>query len=291
MRQAHDIPAPEWMSRTARRAPISSKEAPRARSGSPIALLRGMGSPVARKTVPLRREPPQHRGDRLPASAGRLRTIWHRHGLSIALVALFAVSMVGQTWAGWYAFNEEQRSHQQPTVTLGGYLTSGHFGEATFENWESEFLQMAFYVLLTAWLFQIGSSESKRPDVVELVDLDPRDSPNREKAPWPVRKGGVVLTLYENSLSITFALLFLASFALHARTGLAAFNEERTSHGEAPIGGWEFVGSSQFWFESFQNWQSEFLSLAAMVAFTIFLRQRGSPESKPVDAPYWETSD
>ena len=250
-----------------------------------------MESTVLRKSVPLRREPAKHRGDRLPASAGRLRTIWHRHGLSIALVALFAVSMVGQTWTGWYAYNEEQRSHQQPTVTLGEYLTSGHFGEATFENWESEFLQMTFYVLLTAWLFQIGSSESKRPDVVELVDLDPRDSPNKEKAPWPVRKGGVVLTLYENSLSIVFALLFLASFALHARNGLELFNEERMSHGEAPVGAWQFLGSSQFWFESFQNWQSEFLSLAAMVGFTIILRQRGSPESKPVDAPYLETSD
>src|SRR5688572_29023557 len=196
-------------------------------TGSPIALPANMGSTITRKSVPLRRDSPKHRGDRLPASAGRLRTIWHHHGLSIALLALFAVSMVGQTWAGWYVYNEDQRSHQQPTVTLGGYLTSGHFGEATFENWESEFLQMAFYVLLTAWLFHIGSSESKRPDVVELVDLDPRDSPNKERAPWPVRKGGIVLTLYENSLSIAFALLVLVSFALHARAGLEAFNEER----------------------------------------------------------------
>ncbi len=238
-----------------------------------------------------RADPPKHRGDRLPPSAGRLRTIWHHHGLSIALIALFAVTMVGQTWAGWFAYNEQQRSHQQPTVTLAKYLTSGHFGEATFENWESEFLQMAFYVLLTTWLFQIGSSESKRPDVVELVDLDPRDSPNREKAPWPVRKGGLILTLYENSLSIAFAVLFLASLALHATTGVVHMNEERMEHGEPLVTTWSYVTSSQFWFESFQNWQSEFLSLAAMVGFTIFLRQRGSPESKPVDAPYWETSD
>src|SRR5688572_22982564 len=90
-----------------------------ARTGSPIALATGMGSTVAGKTVALRREPPKHRGDRLPAAAGRLRTIWHHHGLSIALLALFAFSMVGQTWAGWYAYNEEQRSHQQPSVTLG----------------------------------------------------------------------------------------------------------------------------------------------------------------------------
>ena len=292
MRHAHEIEGPKRTSRPlwhSHRIPARTRLA--TRTGSPIALPENMGSTIARKSVPLRSDSPTHRGDRLPVSAGRLRTIWHHHGLSIALLALFLVSMVGQTWAGWYAYNEEQRSHHQPSVTLAGYLTTGHFGEATFENWESEFLQMAFYVLLTAWLFQIGSSESKRPDVVELVDLDPRDSPTKERAPWPVRKGGIVLTLYENSLSIAFALLFLVSFALHARTGLEAFNQERMSHGETAIGLWDFAGSSQFWFESFQNWQSEFLSLAAMVGFTIVLRQRGSPESKPVDAPYFETGD
>jgi hypothetical protein len=250
-----------------------------------------MASSAAKKIVPLRREPTPRMSNRLPESAGRLRTVWHYHGLSISLVALFLVSMVGQTWAGWYAYNEEQRSHQQSEATLVEYLGTGHFGEATFENWESEFLQMAFYVLLTVWLFQIGSSESKRPDVVELVDLDPRDSPKKEQAPWPVRRGGLVLRLYENSLSLAFALLFLVSFTLHATTGVHQFNQERVEHGEPPVSTWSYATSSQFWFESFQNWQSEFLSLAAMVGFTIFLRQRGSPESKPVDAPYFETSD
>ena len=221
----------------------------------------------------------------------RLRAIWHYHGLSIALLSLFLLSMVGQTLTGWYAYNEDQRAHQQSAVTLPDYLATGHFGEATFENWESEFLQMAFYVLLTAWLFQIGSSESKRPDVIELVDLDPRESPNKERAPWPVRRGGLILTLYENSLSIAFAILFLLSFSLHAATGVREFNQERLEHGEEAVDVWRYAGSPQFWFESFQNWQSEFLSLAAMVAFTIVLRQRGSPESKPVDAPVWETSD
>ena len=100
-----------------------------------------------------------------------------------------------------------------------------------------------------------------------------------------------MLTLYENSLSLTFGVLFLASFALHAITGVAHFNEEQLAHGEPAVTLAEFARSSQFWFESFQNWQSEFLSLAAMVTFTIFLRQRGSPESKPVDAPTWETAD
>jgi hypothetical protein len=230
-------------------------------------------------------------GGRLPPSAGRLRTLWHHHGLSITLICLFLISMGGQTWAGWYAYNADRQSHGQPAVSLVEYVGTGHFGEATFENWESEFLQMAFYVLLTVWLFQRGSSESKRPDVVELVDLDPRESAQKDQAPWPVRKGGLVLRLYENSLSIAFALLFALSFGLHATTGVGEFNEQRVEHGDLPVGVWEYARSSQFWFESFQNWQSEFLSLAAMVGFTIFLRQRGSPESKPVDAPYWETAD
>ena len=226
-----------------------------------------------------------------PEPRSRLREIWHHHGLSIVLAGLFLFSVVGQAWSGWYAYNGEQVSHGQPAVALGEYLTSGHFGEATFENWESEFLQMAFYVLLTVWLFQLGSSESKRPDVVELVDLDPRESPQKDKAPWPVRTGGVTLRLYENSLSIAFAALFIASLVLHATTGVVQYNEERMEHGEAPVSVMEYAGSPTFWFESFQNWQSEFLSLFAMVVLSIFLRQRGSPESKPVDAPLWDTRD
>ena len=242
-------------------------------------------------TVPLRRGITRRMGARLPESAGRLRRIWHYHGLTIVLLTLFVVTMIGQTWSGWYAYNGEQRDHGETPVSLIEYLGTGHFGEATFENWESEFLQMAFYVLLTVWLFQIGSSESKRPDVLELVDLDPRDSSNKDNAPWPVRKGGFVLVLYEYSLSIAFAVLFVASFTLHAATGVKEFNEERMAHGQPAATVIEYATSSRFWFESFQNWQSEFLSLAAMVTFSIFLRQRGSPESKPVDAPTWETGD
>ena len=281
MRKAHQIPG-------GRRAVGLRSSSTR---GSQLAIRPVMASSTPPKIVPLRRQSTARMSDRLPESAGRLRTLWHFHGLSIALLALFLVSMLGQTWSGWYVYNQEQRSHLQATVSLGEYLGTGHFGEATFENWESEFLQMAFYVLLTVWLFQIGSSESKRPDVLELVDLDPRDSAQKERAPWPVRRGGLALRLYENSLSLAFALLFLISFSLHAATGVHHFNEERVEHGEPPVGVWTYARSSQFWFESFQNWQSEFLSLAAMVGFTIFLRQRGSPESKPVDAPYFETGD
>jgi hypothetical protein len=253
-----------------------------------------LGPPAAsaeRKMIPSSLPTTRRIGPRLPASAGWLRRQLHYHGLSIVLVALFFLTMVGQTWSGWYVYNAGQQSHGQPEVSLGAYLATGHFGEATFENWESEFLQMAFYVLLTIYLYQLGSSESKRPDVLELVDLDPRESPQLEKAPWPVRRGGFILRLYENSLSLAFATLFVASLTLHATTGVVHFNEERMEHGEPPVTTAGYATSSQFWFESFQNWQSEFLSLAAMVTFTIVLRQRGSPESKPVDAPWFETAD
>ena len=215
--------------------------------------------------------------------------IWHDHGLSIVLVGLFVFSMIGQTWAGWLEYNEDQREHGEPQVTVSEYISTGHFGEATFENWESEFLQMACFVVLTVFLYQKGSSESKRPDVLEPVDLDPRESPNKEHAAWPVRKGGLALALYENSLSLVFAVLFVASFSLHAITGVREFNNEQMAHAQPTLTTVEYLGHPQFWFESFQNWQSEFLSLAAMVIFTIFLRQRGSPESKPVDAELWDT--
>jgi hypothetical protein len=217
------------------------------------------------------------------------RRVWHDHGLSIVLTALFILSLAGQVLAGWLVYNDEQVEHGRAEVSLARYLGTGHFGEATFENWESEFLQMAFYILLTVWLFQRGSSESKRPDVVELVDLDPRDAPHVDEVPWPVRKGGVMLRLYENSLSIAFGLLFLLSFAFHAWTGTNHYNQEQLAHAQASVTMLEFIGGSQFWFESLQNWQSEFLSLIAMVVLSIFLRQRGSPESKPVAAPTWDT--
>ena len=211
------------------------------------------------------------------------------HGLSITLAALFLVSMGGQTLTGWYVFNEEQREHQQEEVGLAEYLRSGHFVEATAENWESEFLQMAAYVLLTVFLFQRGSAESKKPGEAEPVDRDPRMFKTKRDAPWPVRRGGWVLSIYQHSLSLAFVLLFLVSFALHAAGGAALHNEEAVAHGGDVLSVGQFMRTSQFWFESFQNWQSEFLSLVAMVVLSIFLRQRGSPESKPVDAAHADT--
>ena len=214
-----------------------------------------------------------------------------RNGLSLLTAALFVALLAAQAFAGARELNDERQQHGEPPLTIPQYLSSGHFLEATAENWESEFLQMAAFVLLTAWLFQRGSAESKKLDGPEAVDRDPRGARGERlrEAPWPVRRGGWVLRLYEHSLSLALFALFLVSFALHAYGGLRSRNDEALAHAEPPIGLAEYLSSSRFWFESFQNWQSEFLALVAMVLLSIVLRERGSPESKPVDAPHSET--
>ena len=211
------------------------------------------------------------------------------NGLSVVMITLFALTLAGQVLTGHREYNDDQTEHARPEVGLGEYLTTGHFVEATFENWESEFLQMAAYVMLTVFLYQRGSSESKDPDKEEEVDRDPRQSRDKEGAPGPVRSGGLRLKLYENSLFLTFALLFLLSFALHAVGGHEEYNSGQREHGRPEVTLAAYVVSSRFWFESFQNWQSEFLSVAAIVLLSVWLRQKGSPESKPVDAPHSQT--
>ncbi|HET7697389.1 MAG TPA: DUF6766 family protein [Vicinamibacterales bacterium] len=211
------------------------------------------------------------------------------NGLSIVLIALFLVTMGGQAVTGWKAHNQDLLDHGRAPAPFAAYLGSGHFLEATGENWESEFLQMALFVLLTTFLYQKGSAESKRPSVVEEVDLDPRRFQDDPEAPWPVRRGGWLLRVYEHSLGLTFVILFFLSLWIHAAGGLQELNEEQRAHGQPAVSMTEYVGGAQFWFESFQNWQSEFLSLAAMVVGTIVLRQRGSAESKPVHASHRDT--
>ena len=219
-----------------------------------------------------------------------MRKILRENGLSIVLFLLMVLFLGGQAVAGMFAYNEEQLQHSQPMVDFIGYLGTSHFLEATMENWESEFLQMFAFVVLTAFLFQKGSAESKKLDEEEPVDRDPRKSRNKKDAPWPVRKGGPILTLYEYSLSLAFLLLFVFSFTLHAVGGAREYNESLKEHGEyQELSTLEYMGTPRFWFESFQNWQSEFLAVGAMVVLSIFLRQRGSVESKPVDSPHSET--
>ena len=222
-----------------------------------------------------------------------MKRVWRENGLSIVLASIFVAAMVGQTVAGHSTYNEEQREHGQQAVKLGEYVRSGHFWEATAENWESEFLQMFLYVILTAFLYQKGSAESRKLDAENPQDRDPREHRRRTRAPWPVRKGNeLVLKLYENSLSIAFLTLFVISIVLHAVGGFPEYRLEQIEHGAPPPAGvMEYVTSSQFWFESMQNWQSEFLSLLAMVVLTIFLREKGSAESKPVATPHGESGE
>ena len=220
-----------------------------------------------------------------------MKKFLQENGLSVVWLGLFFVSFIfGQTIFGRLEYNEDQREHGQPEVSYIDYLKTGHFVEATMENWESEFLQMFLFVALTAFLYQKGSAESKKLGETEPVDRDPRKSTNKRDAPWPVRKGGIVLKLYQNSLSLAFLALFLACFTLHAAGGARQYNEEQAQHGRKErVSTLQYISTTRFWFESFQNWQSEFLSVGTMVLLSIWLRQKGSPESKPVDAPHSQT--
>jgi hypothetical protein len=218
-----------------------------------------------------------------------MRRILYENGLSLVLFALFVLCVVGQSVAGRGHYNDERQAHGQQALSYREYLRTGHFLEALAENWESEFLQMGIYVLLTAFLRQKGSPESKKLEGEEAVDRDPRHGNPRPDAPWPVRRGGIVLTLYAHSLTLALLLLFGVCFVFHAVSGVREYNAEQLAHGGAPTSVVGYVGTATFWFESLQNWQSEFLSLAVMILLAIFLRQRGSPESKPVDHPHGET--
>ncbi|MGC1512163.1 MAG: DUF6766 family protein [Acidimicrobiales bacterium] len=210
----------------------------------------------------------------------------HRNGLALACFSLFFLFWFGQSLSGWHVYNDNQLTHGSAAIGYSQYLTTGHFIEATFENWESEFLQMFAFIVLTAWLVQRGSAESK-PEHDSTDDAEQhRNDPN---APWPVRRGGLWLKLYEQSLMIAFLILFLLSIASHAVGGLAERNAELEFHHQPTETAAEFVVSSDFWFQSFQNWQSEFLAVGCIVVFTIILRQKGSPESKPVYAPHRQT--
>ncbi len=224
------------------------------------------------------------------ADQSRGRNFLRDNGLLLTCLGLFAVFFVGMIISGTATYNEEQREHGSPEqVSVLGYLKTGAFAEATFENWESEFLQMGMYIVLTAFLYQRGSSESKPIEGDAPQDADPRFQAHQPGAPWPVRRGGVILKVYENSLAIAFFVLFFASWAAHALGGARAFNEEQAQHGQEAISVWRYVTTSQFWFESMQNWQSEFIAVAAIVGLSIIFRQRGSAESKPVAEPHHET--
>lgn len=218
-----------------------------------------------------------------------MRRLLRDNGLTIVLLTIFLATLVGQALTGWHVDSEERLEHGQAALSFLPYLQSGAFLSALFENWESEFLQMWAFVMLTAILFQKGSEESKDPDAPNEVDRDPALDRDKPDAPWPVRAGGIWSKLYSHSLGAALLLLFLASFALHAVNSWRHEEEQALQHGQALPSFWEHLASSSFWFESFQNWQSEFLSTAVLIVLAIFLRERGSPESKPVGDPHHST--
>ena len=244
------------------------------------------------------RPAPTHGADRLtdphrarPRKLSPAKRWMRENGLSLVAFALFLVSLLGMVVSGQRDYNQEQRQHGEPTVSVVEYLGTGHFGEAIFENWESEFLQLGAFVVLTAMLYQKGSPESKDPDRREPVDEDPRHAQRRRDMPWPVRRGGLVLKLYEHSLGLALGLLFLLSFVGHLLGGRAEYSAGQVAHGGPPAGVLDYLGSSTFWFESFQNWQSEFFSVGVLFVLGIYLRERGSSQSKPVAAPHEETGE
>jgi hypothetical protein len=196
------------------------------------------------------------------------------NGLSLVLGALFLIFWACQAWSGWHVHNDDQLLHARHALDFVEYLDSSHFWQATGENWESEFLQMGAYVILTCFLYQKGSAESKDPD-----------APEEEGATDDRRLG----TLYRNSLSIAFIVLFALSFTIHAFGGLYMGNAERVEHHLPQQTMGEFLTGSEFWFQSFQNWQSEFLAVLSIVTLSIWFRQHGSPESKAVDDPNSKT--
>lgn len=213
-------------------------------------------------------------------------SFFYRNGLTIVFMGLFIVTIIAQAFTGWKLHNQELIENQAAAIGLGTYLCSGHFISATFENFQSEFLQMSLYVVLTIHLRQMGSAESKKLGEEEDVDREPRAGKN---APWPVKKGGLIAKLYGQSLSICFAMLFFISWGLHLYGSWQDYNVEQAIKHKPTESIMAFLSEPTFWFETFQNWQSEFLSVAAIVFLTIYLRQHGSPESKPVDAPHFET--
>jgi len=213
------------------------------------------------------------------------------NSLSLFFLALFLVTLVGQSFAGQHAFNAEQRAHGQAPSGWFDYVTSSDFGRAVMENWQSEFLQFFLFVLATVWLVQKGSNESKQLDGAgPESDQEQRIGVHApENAPAWAKVRGLRLRLYENSLLLVMLTVFLLSWFAQSLNAWRGFNDEQVEHGESTVSWGTYLARADFWERTLENWQSEFLAVGTMAVFTIYLRQRGSPESKPVGAPHEET--
>jgi hypothetical protein len=221
-----------------------------------------------------------------------VRQFLRENGLSVFFLTIFLATLVGQSFVGQHAFNAEQTSHGEPAVSWARYVVSTDFGGAVMENWQSEFLQFTLFILATVWLVQKGSNESKQledvgPESKQMQRLE-RYAP--ENAPAWAKVRGWRSWVYQNSLLLAMAAIFFATWAAQSLSNWRQYNEEQLAHDGQSLRWGEYVLNADFWERTLQNWQSEFLAVGVMVVFTIYLRQRGSPESKPVGAPHDETA-
>jgi hypothetical protein len=217
---------------------------------------------------------------------------WARQqSLALVFGLLFLGSLVGQALTGWQQFNDQQHAAQLNAISLGGYLTSADFAVDVSENWQSEYLQFLLYIMLTVWLLQRGSPESKELDKAGgESDADQKVGEHAEPdSPGWARAGGWRLTAYSNSLGIVMALIFFGSWLAQSVAGWAAYNRERLVDLRDPISWGAYLVNPDFWSRTLQNWQSEFLAVGSFAVLAIYLRQRGSPQSKPVGEPHGST--
>ena len=210
------------------------------------------------------------------------------NSLSLFFFALFAATIVAESIVGWHLYNEEAQQHMSEQIGYLRYLYSSDFGAAVLENWQSEWLQFCLFVLATVWFLQEGSPESKELDKAGLESDDDQKVGDHVAAGSPLwaRVGGLRTRVYENSLLIAFGLIFLGSWLAQAATGWTEYNDLQEEHDDPKIGFLTYVTRPDFWDRTLQNWQSEFLAVGTMAVLAIYLRQRGSPESKPVGAAH-----
>ena len=220
-----------------------------------------------------------------------MRRFVQDNGLGLFFGALFLATLVAEAFVGHADFNHGQLAHHGDPISLGRYVTSSDFVSDVLENWQSEYLQFTLFILATVWLIQRGSPESKEPGTQGgESDEDQKIGPHAdERSPRWARVGGLRTWLYSNSLVIVMASIWLASWTGQAIAGRVAYNAEQLDHQEAALTFVQYVGTSDFWNRTLQNWQSELLAVGSMAVLAIYLRQRGSPESKPVGAPHAST--
>jgi hypothetical protein len=217
--------------------------------------------------------------------------VLRNHGLSLFFLAIFLAALAGQAVTGQDGFNHAQVAHHGEPISLGRYVTSSSYWTDVLENWQSEYLQFTLYIFVTVWLVQKGSPESKQPDEIgtESDEAQRVGAGARADSPRWARVGGLRTRIYSNSLLLVMLTIWILSWLGQGVAGRVDYNAEQIDHLEAPIGLARYLTTSDFWNRTLQNWQSEFLAVGSMVVLSIFLRQRGSPESKPVGAPHEAT--